>query len=444
MKENVSPELQAILTEIERRKQLQSLSEVPPVFGPFLRPSRYKGAHGGRGSAKSWTFGKLVLKRCVDVPGTRVVCIREVQISLKQSVKRLLEDLIQTLGLGSKFRVLNTHIETPGGGVIIFVGMQNHTAESIKSLEGFDIAWVEEAQSLSQRSLDLLRPTIRKENSELWFTWNPRYKTDPVDAFLRPQDVNPPPNSIVIEASYQDNPYFPAELRKEMEYDRSRDIEKYNHVWGGKYERQSLARVFRNFSVEEFETPEDSAFLLGGDFGFAEDPDVLVRMFIEGKRLYIDHEAYEIGCEIDNTPLLYDGLVCGCNYRRPDDRCQDPQNHGVARKWQIVADSSRPELISYLVNHGYPRVVSAKKGKGSVEEGIKFLKTYDIIIHPRCVHTADEFLSYSYKTHPLTGHVMPVLQDKKNHVIDSARYAVEPVRTDFDYEEAGMTSSATW
>jgi phage terminase large subunit len=152
---------------------------LPPAFEALLEPSRYKAAFGGRGSGKSHAFAELLVRRCIEAAPLRAVCIREMQRSLDQSVKRLIEDKIQALGLGRHFRVQADRILTPGGGRIIFQGMQNHTAESIKSLEGYDIAWVEEAQALSIRSLDLLRPTIRKPGSELWFSWNPTRADDP-------------------------------------------------------------------------------------------------------------------------------------------------------------------------------------------------------------------------------------------------------------------------
>jgi len=301
--------------------------------------------------------------------------------------------------------------------------MQNHTAESIKSLEGYDVAWVEEAQSLSERSLTLLRPTLRKDDSELWFSWNPRNATDPVDVLLRGKTK--PPGSIVIPSTYRDNPWFPAVLRAEMEWDRKMDPEKYAHVWLGEYERHAESRVFKNWRVEDFDTPVGDPdkgistpyFYFGGDWGYSVDPTVLVRCYEvrppapARKRIYIDQEVYKIGCEIDHIPALFDTL-----------------GDKMARAWPIVADSARPETISYLQRHNYPRIEAAKKGKNSVKEGIIFLQGYDIIIHPRCIHTIDEFTMYSYKTDPLTGLVTPILEDKKNHVIDSVRYAVEKLR----------------
>ena len=430
--------------------RIERAVEIPiiPVFEPFLQPSRYKGAYGGRGSAKSHSFADLLVDRCLVNSGTRAVCVREFQQSLEQSVKRLLEDKIATYDLGNHFRVMNTHIETPGDGIIIFQGMSTQTRESVKSLEGYDIAWVEEAQSLSQSSLDLLRPTIREPGSEIWLSWNPKFPTDPVDKLLRTEPRLP--NAIVIRSSFRDNPFFPAELLAEMKWDRARDPEKYAHVWLGEYERHSEARVFKNWKVQEFETPIDAHFLLGGDWGFSIDPSVLMRMFIQGRRLFIDHEVYKIGCEIDHTPALFDSLACKRQhthglYAADDESVPESSRcEGMARRWVILTDSARPETISYMQRHGYPRVAGAKKGKDSVKEGVEFLKSYDIIIHPRCKHTIDEFTLYSYKTHPLTGDIIPILEDKKNHVIDSARYAIEKVRTGFDYKEAGMTSSVTW
>jgi len=406
------------------------------VFEPLFRPARYKGAYGGRGSAKSNFFADHLIDYALVHRGLRAVCIREYQVSLEQSVKRLLEDKIEEYGLLGRFRVLNTHIETPGDGIIIFQGMQNHTATSIKSLEGYQIAWVEEAQNLSERSLQLLRPTIRKEiclhcsqdkqlivsrrlpciagrqhdivSSELWFSWNPEQPTDPVDDMLR---RDPPPDAVVVRANYQDNPFFPDVLRREMEWDRQRDPDKYAHVWLGGYETRGEGRVFKNWKTQDFDTPADAACFYGADWGFSVDPSVLVRCFVKGRQLFIDYEAYGIGVEIDHIPALFD--------RVPG-----------SRESIITADSARPETISYLSRNGFPRIKSAIKGKDSVKEGIIFLQNYDIIVHPRCPHTIDEFSSYSYVMDKKTMKVVdpPRLEDKKNHVIDSVRYAIEDLR----------------
>jgi phage terminase large subunit len=338
----------------------------------------------------------------------RTVCVREVQKSLNQSVKRLLETKIQSMNAGAYFDVQESCIKSiQGDGIILFQGMQNHTADSIKSLEGMDCAWVEEAQSMSQRSLDLLRPTIRKPGSELWFTWNPGEATDPVDVLLRGE--NPPPNAVVIPVNFTDNPWFPDVLREEMEYDKRRDPDKYAHIWLGEYVRNSEARVFKNWRIEDFEAPSNAVHRLGADWGFAVDPTTLVRCHIDGRKLYIDYEAYMVGCEITDTPTLFMTV---------------PESE----KWPITADSARPETISHMRKNGFPKIMGAVKGPKSLEEGVEWLKSFDIIVHPRCKHTIDELTLYSYKTDPLTGKVLPVLEDKKNHVIDAVRYACEGAR----------------
>ena len=201
---------------------------------PLMAPARYKGAHGGRGSGKSHEFATMLVEAHIMDPHTSSVCVREVQKSLAQSVKRLIETKIEAMGVGHLFDVLESEIRNRrGSGRIIFVGMQNHTADSIKSLEGYDRAWVEEAQSLSQRSLDLLRPTIRKPGSELWFTWNPTNPNDAIDVLLR--TGKRPPDAVVVEVNYTDNPWFPDVLAAEMEFDRVNDPEKFEHIWLGRY-----------------------------------------------------------------------------------------------------------------------------------------------------------------------------------------------------------------
>lgn len=204
---------------------------VPRKLKPLLAPRRYKGAYGGRGGAKSHFFAEQIVVRCLVKP-TRAVCIREVQNSIKDSVRQLLVDKIEKLGVGSQFEVLDAEIRGPQGSLIVFKGMQSYNAANIKSLEGYDIAWVEEAQTLSQHSLDLLRPTLRKPGSELWFSWNPLHKTDPVDKFFR---KNPPPEAISVAINWRDNPWFPDVLRREMEHDFEVDEDKADHIWNGAY-----------------------------------------------------------------------------------------------------------------------------------------------------------------------------------------------------------------
>lgn len=391
--------------------------KVPEVFAPLEGPHRYIGAYGGRGSGKSHYFGDRWLRENV-AEKLDVVCLRETLKSLEFSVKKLLEEKISTYNAGAYFDVQDRRILSKRGGVTIFEGMQNHTADSIKSLEGFDRAWFAEAQAATDTSISILRPTIRKPNSQIWADWNPKNSTDAIDEFFR--GPNPFPNAVCVEANYCDNPWLPDDLRAEMEHDqramtlgtetqRKAATAKFLWIWKGKYKTAGDALVFTNWRTEEFETEDGALFRYGADWGFAIDPSVLVRCYIKGRKLYIDYEAYQVGCEIDRLPDLFMTV---------------PE----AERWPITADSARPETISYMQRHGFPRMSKAIKGAKSVEEGVAFLQTYEIIVHPRCKHTIDELSTYSYQVDKSTGKPVPILEDNNNHVIDAIRYACEGAR----------------
>lgn len=380
--------------------------QTPRAFLPLLKPARYKGAKGGRGSGKSHFFGELAVEEAVT-GHVRFACLRETQTSIKDSVKQLVEDKIRKFGVEHLFKITETEIRGPNDSLFIFKGLQNHTAASIKSLEGFNRAWIEEAQTISQRSLDIATPTFRTPGAEMWFSWNPNNPTDPVERLFTENEGDP--DFVCVEANYRDNPWFwDTALAKDMERDRARDPEKYQHVWCGGYQTSSEARVFRNWKVEAFDTPGDAVFRFGADWGFSVDPTVLVRCYLEGRTLYVDQCAWEVGCEIDKTPALFDQIE-------------------GSRKWTITADSARPETVSYMRRAGF-RIVPAIKGPGSIEDGIEFLKSFDIVVHPRCQHVADELTRFSFKTDSLTGEILPVLEDKDNHTIDALRYALEALR----------------
>lgn len=231
---------------------------VAPAFSPYLRASRYKAIYGGRGSGKSHFFADAAVLNATNSRGLRILCVREVQKSLKESAKRLIEDKIRDHGVSRQFNILGTEIRTPGDGIITFAGMQDHTADSIKSYEGYDIAWVEEAQSLSPRSLELLRPTIRKPGSELWFSWNPRSARDAVDTFFRGD--NPPDNAIINRINYDQNPWFPAELDDERRLDKQARPDRYAHIWLGEYEPTAIGAIWTRVTIHEnrrHEAPDD-------------------------------------------------------------------------------------------------------------------------------------------------------------------------------------------
>ncbi|MCJ8334625.1 MAG: PBSX family phage terminase large subunit [Epibacterium sp.] len=239
--------------------------ETAAVFAPLLEPRRYKGAYGGRGSGKSHFFAELIVEMAYATPGFRAVCIREVQNTIKESVRQLLIDKINKNGLSNFFQVLDGEIRGANGSLIIFKGMQHYSADGIKSLEGYDVAWVEEAQTLSQRSLDLLRPTIRKEGSEIWFSWNPENEDDPVDQFFRGQARG---NAVLVKANWNDNPWLPDVLRAEKDEDYLADPEKAAHIWGGQYNIVTEGAYFARLLAEA----EDQGRI--GDFPY--DPEIPV------------------------------------------------------------------------------------------------------------------------------------------------------------------------
>lgn len=420
----------------EDQKSLELGLTTARIFEPLVESThRYQGIRGGRGSGKSHFVGEETVLDCLD-NHVRMVCAREVQLSITDSSKRLIEDKIAKHGLTNQFKITDKEIVyEPTESLIIFKGLQNHTSQSIKSLEGFNRLWVEEAQTISQRSLDLAIPTFRN-NSQLKFTWNPDKATDPVDRLFL-ENANDP-DFICVEANYYDNPWFPPELYRDMMRDKKRDLDKYAHVWLGQYRQNSEARVFKNYYVHDFEAPRLARFYFGIDWGFANDPSVALRCFIgilrngkaiadpDGDCLFVDYEVGQVGCEIVNTPALFGGNdnVFPPRYENKNKYPGIP----LIRDWVCTADNSRPETISYMQSHGFPRMQASVKGAGSVEDGIEFLRNYDVVIHPRCKAILDEFNNYSYKVDKKTNEILPLLVDADNHYIDALRYALEATR----------------
>ncbi len=376
---------------------------------PLLAPSRYKGAKGGRASGKSHWFAERAIECLVANPHMSIVCIREIQKSLKFSAKRLLEGKIRSLGVSHLFDITINEIRRIGGtGVIIFQGMQDHTADSIKSLEGFDIAWCEEAQNLSNRSIELLLPTIRTEGSEIWFSWNPDQNTDPVDELLV---NNPCDDAIVVHVNFTQNPFCPQVIKDEAARHLLRNADSYDHVWLGGYNTKSDDQVLAGkWRVGEFEPePHWDGPYIGADWGFSTDPNTLMECWIHDNAIHICQEEYGHGVEIDDTPAFFD-------------------NNANAKTHIVRADNARPELISYMQRHGYPLIKSVDKWPGSVEDGISKLRSFDeIIIHPRCENTIVEARLWKYKRDRLTQDVLPILIDKHNHCWDAIRYAIAPL-----------------
>lgn len=408
------------------------VADLPLYAPPLFEPHRYKVLYGGRGGARSWTVARTLLIRAAQQK-TRILCTREFQTSIKDSVHQLLKDQIELLGLQG-FTVVHNEIRHTNGSLFLFEGLR-HNITKIKSLEGIDICWVEEAERITKESWRVLIPTIRKAGSEIWVTFNPDQEDD---ATYQRFIVNPPKNAWVKHVTFDENPWFPPELREEMEYDYANDPESAAHVWEGATRTVTEAQILRGkYVVREF-TPflghtkeEPCAEMLksksgscphawggpyqGMDFGFANDPNAAVRLWVHERVLYVEYEWYQVHCDIDHIA--------------------DPDqiksvHHAIPNFADYVtrADSARPDSISYLRRHGLPRIVGVKKGPGSVEEGVRHLRSYSqIVIHPRCVHVKNEAKLYSYKVDERTEDVLPIIVDKHNHTMDSSRYALEPM-----------------
>lgn len=305
--------------------------------------------------------------------------------------------------LSDYFTITQDSIKGVYGSEIIFRGLKNNISE-IKSLQGISIAWVEEAERVSKDSWETLIPTIREPNSEIWVSFNPESPDSPAyKMFVLSQRED----SVVDFLNWDDNDMFPDVLRREMEYCKRVDLEMYEHIWMGKVKQYAQDVIFKDkFIVEEFDTPEDAEFKFGADFGFSKDPSALIRSFIKDKKLFIDYEAYGHGVEIEELPAFYDSV---------------PES----RKWEIIADSERPDTISFLRQKGF-LIVGAEKGKGSVEDGIQFLRSFEkIIIHPRCTGAKTDFSNYRWKKDRITDQILPVPIDAANHAVDAQRYALE-------------------
>lgn len=346
----------------------------PRVFAPLLAPARYKGAHGGRGSGKSHHFAESAVERCIVRNGSRGVCVREVQKTLRESAKRLIEDKIQAMGVGSMFDAQADCIKTPGGGIILFQGMQDHTAESIKSLEGFDWAWVEEAQTLSERSLELLTPTIRAPGSELWFSWNPRNAADPIDKLLRGPE--PPPGAIVVRANYYDNPFFPSELEAERAYAERAKRDRYGHIWLGEYEPAAIGAIWDRLTLHQSRrdvAPRMGRIVVAVDPAVSSEPDsdehgiVVAGLGDEDQHGYVLDDVSTKG-----TPTQWARQAIAAYDRYSADAIVIERNQG--------GDMCRQTL--YSVRPGVPVIeVTATRGKHVRAEPIASLYTLGRVHH---------------------------------------------------------------
>ena len=377
-----------------------------PQYKPFfVSPKRFNISYGGRGKGSTWNIARGLLALSCEKP-LRILCTREYQNSINESVYQTLASQIVLLGLEENFDVQKTRIASNAGSEFIFKGLR-HNIDSIKSMEGINIVWVSEGDKVPQESWDKLIPTIRAEGSRFYVDFNTDSEDDPVYRMFVKQPRN---DTQVLFQTYKNNPKFPSVLHDQMEWDKENDYEKYLWIWEGNTRSISDACVFHGkFRSDWFDTPDDAQFFHGLDFGFAHDPLAAIRCFIKDNALFIDRETGGVGIEITETPRVLEGIP-------------------TFEKWDSIADSARPELISYLKRNGFPRMKSSKKGKGSIEDGIAKIRGFkEVVIHERCRETLQEFKLYSYKRNSTTGDITPVPEDKNNHYIDALRYALEPL-----------------
>ncbi|HEH9708297.1 TPA: PBSX family phage terminase large subunit [Pasteurella multocida] len=391
--------------------------EIPPKLIPvFSKPNmRYRGSFGGRGSAKTRTFAKMTAvvayQRAMNNESGVILCGREFMNSLEDSSLEEIKQAIRSEPfLEAFFEIGEKFVRTKCGRIsYVFTGLR-HNLDSIKSKARILLAWVDEAESVSEIAWRKLLPTVRESNSEVWVTWNPEKKGSATDLRFR-QSI--PENAMIVEMNYTDNPWFPDVLEQERLNDKKRlDDATYRWIWEGAYLEASEAQIFKG-KYEELEFKPNQDFngpYFGLDFGFAKDPTAVVKCWVFDNNLYIEHEAGKTGLELDHTA----GFM---KERVPD-----------IEKYILRADSARPESISYLKRNGIPRIEGVKKWSGSVEDGIEHIKSYrKVYIHPRCKETLREFRLYSYKTDRLTGDVLPTVLDEHNHYIDAIRYALNPL-----------------
>lgn len=378
----------------------------------LLYPKRFKIIWGGRGSGKTKTVVKVLKARAL-ARTERVSCFREIQNSIKDSSKQEIADEIIADKEGDKFVVLDTLIRCPATNSLFTFGGLFRNVTKTKGIANGTISWTEEAENVTAKSWEVIRPTFRKKGSEIWVTFNPSEETDAtwlewikpyedklIDGCYEDEDT------LIIRCNHSDNPWLTDELKLERDLMRKRDPDKYLHIWEGQFRKVSNIKVLNGkWRIDEFEPAQDwDGPYYGADFGFAEDPSTLNRVWIYNEKLYIEYEANGKHVELDDMPAFYD---------------QVPES----RTHIIRADSSRPETISHIKRKGF-MIESVDKWPGSVEDGITYLRSFDeIIIHPRCTNTIIEANAYQYKTDN-AGNPLPVILDKNNHHMDAIRYAL--------------------
>ena len=388
---------------------------------------RHKALYGGRGSAKSWSVATYLAVKA-GKSRKRIVCARQFQNSIRDSSKELVEKRIEALGFGPQFTCTDRYIFHKGTqSQFLFVGLERNV-DSIRSLEGADIVWIEEARTISAKSMEILLPTVRAAGSELIWTWNPEKPDDPVDEYFR--KGAPPARSIVTRVDYRDNPFFyDTEMPDEMELLKRGNPSRYRHVWLGEYDVSFESKVFTNVTIGRTEVPANCPPVYGMDFGFGSDPSFVVKVYVieSTRKIYVAAEA----CgkfTMNELPSVVRSVV---------------DNDAAV----IKADSSQPGTIEFLQSNGL-NVIGARKGPGSVKSGINWLQGFEIVIDPGCPELKKEAHLYSWMMDRLTRKILNVPIDSNNHGFDALRYATEDYQYDAaiaeDDDDGGVLKLKLW
>lgn len=421
------------------RKQLLANAEAsyggfapPPKLRPVLVPlvhapvfdNRIKrlGLSGGRNSMKTWSAMTWAVLEVAKNP-VNIIFAREFQASMRASSHRAVSDRIRSLELPG-FTIQRDLIRHENGGEISFIGLDRNP-DSVRSTENVRAVVVEEAHRITRNSITILEPTLRRPGARAIYVWNRVSPTDPVDEMFYGEGYDNP----VIHTTWRDNPFVPPSVVGDVIADKRRDIITARHVWDGEPLIRTDARVFPDscFRVGDLDDqlPDNAVALYGADWGFAQDPTVLVQVYVlRGRTLYIRREAYAVGIDVDEVPALFAGTD-------PQGRWANLRGYpGIpgALHGRITADSAGPAYIRYLKSRGFTNVRRSKKGPSSVENGIAKIKSYDVVIHPSCAYTIREFQVHRYEVDRKTEAVLPKFVDADNHCVDACRYAIESLR----------------
>ena len=406
--------------------------QIPKTWKQWFNSSiRYKIAYGGRGGGKSHTIARILLAKGASEKLT-IVCLREFQKNLEDSVHQLLSNIIKSVDvLSSFYQIQEKEIIGKNGTLIKFSGIKN--AVNFKSFEGVDIAWIEEAQTISARSIQIVRPTIRKKGSEIWFSYNPDNDYDPVHKMV----LHPRSNQLNLKINYYDNPWCTEELIEEAEFQKKEDLDLYKHIWLGETKSFGNRHIYNNcYEIKEFDilnydklpsfNKKTIRFRYGLDFG-STDPTAILETFMQDNIIYIHNEIYSSELENDDITLAIKNKMS-----------QAFNNRSIVYGDNLKSTISELRKNRYKINELtnekilLPRIMikEVKKWGGSVVDNIRWMKNRrKIIIHPRCVNTIESINRFLWKYNSKSDEILEVPEHKYSHAMDAMRYAYNDLIT---------------